>query len=197
MVIFLAYATDLVAHFSQWGLEGELHFKKNDYDTNIFSKLKTTLEFQSQNWSWNVYEFPVDYRQIDNKERCNLESKGKRLYDLNDKLGYLTLPGNESSEWTINNDIMGTLIRSFIRIYHLINFLDIDDLWGRSLVLMDTMSDVIICSTIYTNDSSNDYFAEAKFTSNILGSIHFMWKTGKNGELQRALIIAQLIHAPT
>lgn len=92
------------------GLEGEIHFKKNNYTSNILSKLKTTLEFQNQNWSWNIYEFPVDYRQIEIKERCKLESKGKKLYDLNEKLGYLTLPGNESSEWTINNDIIGILI---------------------------------------------------------------------------------------
>lgn len=61
--------------------------------------LETTLQFPEQQWSWSYHQNPVDYSIIDPDERCNLDHVGPQIMSFDDVLGYLYLPGNDSSVW--------------------------------------------------------------------------------------------------
>lgn len=102
-------AIELVSYFSQSGLHGEVHFAKSASNSKLVrvrSILEATIQYPEQSWTWGVHQNPVDYSIIDPVERCSLESVGEKLIDFDDLLGYLELPGNESSVW---DDVMLSL----------------------------------------------------------------------------------------
>lgn len=73
---------------------------KNDNKlVNIKAFLETTIQYPEQSWTWGVHQNPVDYSIIDPDERCNLEHVGTQIINFDDVLGFLLLPGNESSVW--------------------------------------------------------------------------------------------------
>lgn len=92
---------DLVAIFSQSGLHGEVHFSdtQNYTKTRIKSFFETTIQYPEQSWTWGVFENPIDYSIVDPVDRCSPERVGKQLVSLDEHLGFLILPGNESSIW--------------------------------------------------------------------------------------------------
>lgn len=105
---FLVNCVQLVAYISQHGLHGEFNFfQQNDNSIEIESKLETTLQYPDQLWSWSIYEMPTDYREIEPGQRCNPSNFGKKLIDLDNHLGYLQLPGNESTTWQVSSDNSG------------------------------------------------------------------------------------------
>lgn len=123
--------------------------------------LEATLQFPDQIWSWAVHQYPTDYSIIDPEERCNTQNLGDQIHSFDDTLGYLTLPGNESSIW---NELKLNLTGS-------------NGLWGRSLVLTNG-TNYKICSSILpkSKDNSNVIFtAEAKFRKGVAGSMYFRW----------------------
>lgn len=69
---------------------------------NIKAFLETTIQYPEQSWTWGVHQNPVDYSVIDSVKRCSLEHIGPQIINLDDVLGFLLLPGNESSIW---NDV--------------------------------------------------------------------------------------------
>lgn len=98
-------ANELVSYFSQSGLHGEVRFTKSTKNPNLV-RVKTFLEatvhpgqFLDQSWSWSVHQNPVDYSIIDPVERCDLNHVGSEIISFDDDLGFLVLPGNESSVW--------------------------------------------------------------------------------------------------
>lgn len=93
----------MVTFFSQSGLHGEIHFKNNDDNlVNIKAFLETTIQYPEQSWTWGVHQNPIDYSIIDPVKRCDLEHIGVQIINFDDLLGFLLLPGNESSIW---NDV--------------------------------------------------------------------------------------------
>ncbi|XP_055533520.1 uncharacterized protein LOC129723361 [Wyeomyia smithii] len=171
-------AVSLVAYISQYGLHGEISFSQySDRQVQIASDLETTLQYPDQAWSWGVYQLPVDYTVVDPVERCDLKSLGEQLWSFDDDLGFLTLPGNESTSWL--NDIQLTGEKG---------------LWGKSLVLFDPNSNFRICATITTRDGSQDHIAEARFNSPITGSIYFRWLASKETHHSDTLIYSNLFH---
>lgn len=96
----------MVSYFSQSGLHGEVHFMKSTSDPKLV-KIKTfleaTIQYPEQSWSWGVHQNPIDYSIIDPVERCDQEHVGPQITSFDDLLGYLLLPGNESSVW---DDVM-------------------------------------------------------------------------------------------
>lgn len=93
---------ELVSYFSQRGLHGEVHFIKSTSKPNLVkikTFLETTIQYPEQSWSWAVHQNPVDYSIIDPEERCNSDHVGPQITSFDDLLGYLLLPGNESSVW--------------------------------------------------------------------------------------------------
>lgn len=98
-------SVELIAYFSQSGLHGELHFsnsKSNPKLVKVKAFLEATLQYSEQSWSWGLYNNPIDYSIVDPAERCKRDRVGRELISFDDKLGYLILPGNESSTW---NDV--------------------------------------------------------------------------------------------
>lgn len=73
----------------------------------IKSKLETTLQYPDQVWSWAIHELPIDYREIDGTRRCHPAIIGKKLIEFDNHLGFLQLPGNESSTWDLSSDEIG------------------------------------------------------------------------------------------
>lgn len=105
---------ELVAYISQHGLHGEFHFtQQNDNSFEIHSKLETTLQYPDQIYSWGIHELPVDYREVKPNRRCHPVSVGKRIIDFDEHLGYLQLPGNESTKWEISAEFSGKFISYF------------------------------------------------------------------------------------
>jgi hypothetical protein len=97
-----------VTYISQHGLHGEIHFSQlTDTTINIESFLETTLQYPDQAWNWGVHQFPVDYTNPNPEERCELERLGEQIHNFDDKLGYLILPGNESSIWEDEINLTG------------------------------------------------------------------------------------------
>lgn len=104
---------ELIAIFSQSGLHGEVHFSDahNYTKVKIKSFFETTIQYPEQSWTWGVFENPIDYSVVDPEERCSKERVGSQLINLDDHLGFLILPGNESSTW---NNIKVNLTGEFI-----------------------------------------------------------------------------------
>lgn len=104
----------LVAYISQHGLHGEFHFvQQNDNSFEIRSKLQTTLQYPDQTWSWGIHEYPIDYREIKPGRRCHPMNVGKKLIDFDSHLGYLQLPGNESTNWEISSEVSSKYTPNF------------------------------------------------------------------------------------
>lgn len=98
----------LVAYISQHGLHGEIHFRqRNDTLLEIKSSLETTLQYPDQVWSWGVHQLPVDYAEPDPHRRCHLANLGTQIINFDNELGYLVLPGNETSVWNAQFDLTG------------------------------------------------------------------------------------------
>lgn len=99
----------LVAYISQHGLHGEIYFSQlNPTTIQIESALETTLQYPDQIWSWGINQLPVDYTDVDPKRRCDDKHLGRQLINFDEKLGYLTMPGNESTMWESDLSLTGT-----------------------------------------------------------------------------------------
>lgn len=97
-----ATGIELVSFFSQSGLHGEVHFMKSTNNPKLVKVkafLETTIQYPEQSWTWGVHQNPVDYSIIDPVERCDLDHVGPQIVSFDDVLGYLLMPGNESSVW--------------------------------------------------------------------------------------------------
>lgn len=95
-------ANELVSYFSQSGLHGEVHFTKSVKNPNLVrvkAYLEATIQYPEQSWSWGVHQNPVDYSIVDPVERCDLDHVGPQIISFDDEIGFLQLPGNESSAW--------------------------------------------------------------------------------------------------
>lgn len=105
---FVVNCVKLAAYLSQNGLHGEIHFSQNANGlVQIDSSLETTLQHPDQIWSWNIHQLPVDYSEANGNRRCSAPNLGKHLLSFDDSLGYLVLPGNESSTWNAPIDLTG------------------------------------------------------------------------------------------
>lgn len=110
-IILFAYhfiGQHLIAYISQHGLHGEITFRQvNQSHVEIISELETTLQYPDQVWSWSVRKFPVDYSNTDTNERCELSRLGEQILTFDDDLEYIVLPGNESSTWFKQMQLIG------------------------------------------------------------------------------------------
>lgn len=177
-LIFAAEGVKLVAYISQYGLHGEMSFSQNT-DTTILieSSLEATLQYPDQSWSWAIHQVPVDYTDVDPRQRCDESRLGKELVNFDDKLGYLTMPGNETSTWEHELSLTGQ-----------------EGLWGKSLLLVNPELGFRICATITTRDANIDHIAEARFHTPIGGSIFFRWLAAKESHHRDTLIYSNLYH---
>lgn len=102
---------ELVSYFSQSGLHGEIHFMKSENDAKLVTIkafLETTIQYPEQSWTWGVHQNPIDYSIVDPVKRCDSDHVGAQTSNFDDVLGFLLLPGNESSVWNdVNLNLTG------------------------------------------------------------------------------------------
>jgi hypothetical protein len=77
--------------------------------------LEATLQYAEQSWSWALHKNPIDYSITNGNDRCSDSNVGEQLLSFDDKLGYLFLPGNESSTW---NDVELSLTGNYNNHFH-------------------------------------------------------------------------------
>lgn len=82
-------------------MHGEVHFSNSQNDSKVKIKtfFETTIQYPEQSWTWGIHENPVDYSIVDPIERCSVSRVGNQVINFDDILGFLILPGNESSTW--------------------------------------------------------------------------------------------------
>lgn len=178
IVIVSVDSTYLVAYISQFGLHGEINFSPTAGKTiTITTNLETTLQYPEQSWSWGIHQFPVDYTNVHPVRRCELSELGQQILSFDDDLGYLTLPGNETSRWEKEYNLTGET-----------------GLWGKSLVLSNPDNGFKICATIITKFTQSDHIAEARFNGPIGGSIYLRWLASKETNHADTLIHSNLYH---
>lgn len=167
----------LRAYLSQHGLHGEIEFsQKTEQVISIRTNLKPTLQYPDQIWHWGIREFPVDYSDISD-DRCSDFNLGKEIIILTEELGYLTLPGNESTEYESMNVFTGE-----------------NGFWGKSLLLISPENEKRICATIVSNDRTVERVAVAKFKTPIAVSIYFRWIASKEFDHTDTFIQTDLYH---
>ncbi|KAL9892126.1 superoxide dismutase family protein Rsod isoform 1-T1 [Glossina fuscipes fuscipes] len=171
-------AQHMIAYMSQHGLHGEITFRQiNNTHVEIKSDLETTLQYPDQIWSWMVRKFPVDYNNANTNERCELSKLGEQVVGFDDDLEYIILPGNETSLWVKEMQLIGE-----------------KGIWGKSLVLTEISRNVRVCATITTVQMSVEHMAEARFHTPIAGSVYFRWLAPLDGVAGDTLIYADLYH---
>lgn len=185
-------------------MHGEFTFTQHTATLiKIESSLETTLQYPDQVWSWGINELPVDYTNVNSKERCSDAHLGKSLENFDDNLGYLTLPGNESSVWHSQYSLTGKCsydsANILIFLYKIITILSINEIgdkgfWGKSLLLTNPDNGFRICATITTEDTNVDHIAEARFYAPIGGTIYFRWLVAKESDHRDTLIYTNLYH---
>lgn len=166
----------LNALISQSGLHGEIQFIQKDAQiTELKTNLQPTLEYPEQIITWSIYEFPVDYSKIEN--RCDEKDLGKKILDLENLIGYLTIPENSTSSWQLPVKITGE-----------------GGIWGRSIVLKNVDNNMLSCGTITSKDKSIERTAEARFYHPVSGSIYFRWIASAKSNNVDMLIYTNLFH---
>lgn len=95
--------------------------------------------------------------------------------------GPLTLPGNETSVLEIPG----------------VSLTGEKGLWGKGLVLIDTLSSRTICASITVLEKNFEKYAEARFHGKIAGSIWFRWLGGNAGDSTTDTIIYTNFHHTT
>lgn len=86
----------MTAYFSQDGLHGNLAIKESEGRITVETHFKVFRNISEESWSWSIYEFPVNYENVNSDMRCNANQLGKKLYDLESIFGLLVLSDNET-----------------------------------------------------------------------------------------------------
>eukprot|EP00094_Tigriopus_californicus_P005910 TCALIF_05695-PA protein Name:"Similar to sodE Superoxide dismutase [Cu-Zn] 5 (Dictyostelium discoideum)" AED:0.01 eAED:0.01 QI:0/-1/0/1/-1/1/1/0/1143 len=186
---------ELFAHVSQHGVRGVISFKQSesagtsaDAATTTTTTTTTTLsevqikvnltisEDYAGEYSWGIYQFPIDYTVQD---FCDSRMLGRRpIVNFDEHLGKLMLP--TENQPVIELSTSEILLRGK------------DSIWGRSLVLVGP-SKARICATILPDPNQNPLkVAEARFTSPIAGSVWFT--TMSFGDGVETKIFSNLFH---
>lgn len=114
--------------------------------------------------------------------RCSAERLGAQLLSLDERLGQLQLPGNESAAWQRTDLALSGRL----------------GLWGKSLLLQSTDDPAVrVCATITTRSVpgvSVDHVAEARFHAGIAGSMWFRWLAAADGDARDTIIHTDLWH---
>ncbi|KAJ8686259.1 hypothetical protein QAD02_022053, partial [Eretmocerus hayati] len=169
LVLVLAYAATgnalrLAAYISSGGLHGEIRFETSEDGVRMRTALKPTLQYPDQQWTWSLTEFPVDYTVIEN--RCDEWHLGRSVIDLTELIGPLEFPGNE----TRSIEIPG------------LSLFGEKGLWGKGLLMKDSYSARIICTSITALDKNAEKIAEARFQGSVAGSVWLRWLGGQDGK---------------
>lgn len=161
----------LEALLSQHGVTGSVIFSPDEESTHVRVNLNASESYAGE-YSWGIYEFPINYESPD---YCNSRMLGRKpMINLVNLFGDLILPG-ESKEFTTESIPMSGP----------------QSIWGRSLVL-EGPSRSRICGTIVPSKEFKTW--EARFTSPIAGSVWFTSLSGGEEEHIETRILSNLYH---
>ncbi|XP_071440833.1 uncharacterized protein Rsod [Hetaerina americana] len=156
----------LNSFLSQSGIRGFISFEQKSPSSAVNIKVDLQSAFVNPiRLSWEVREFPVDYRK-GLEERCSDAEVGTRVLQLDKILGELTLPDNESGMLTSTS----------------FNLTGSNGIWGRSLLLSfvegesdSLMYQLAACATIAVDGEYEERVAEVRFYYPVAGSMWFRW----------------------
>jgi len=146
---------ELVASFSQRGVKGDVRFLQ--LETGKVG-VKVDLEVAEESggdYSWGIYEFPIDYTEED---YCHSRYLGNRpRINLEDLLGKISLPTQKP------------LIRSVENV----TLFGADSIWSTSLVLITPGRERLCAAILPLVDDSQVQLYEARFNTPVAGSVFF------------------------
>jgi Cu/Zn superoxide dismutase len=164
---------ELAAHFSQHGVSGTVTFHQGTGQEGdeaegkvvLTARLSVAEEYAGE-YSWGVYEFPVDHREAD---PCHSRWLGRSpVVNLDEVLGRLQLPPPPAEEGGSSDGVIATYTDALE-----LGGTGKNGLWGRSLVL-EGPSKTRVCATIMPKEEEATKVSEARFASPVAGSVWFM-----------------------
>lgn len=190
-------STKLEAHLSQHGVRGVITFSQaqDQGPITISANISVAKEYKGE-YSWGIYEFPIDYSLPD---YCHSRMLGRKpIINLDTTLNKLVLDNTEASEDAAELE-EGTAPAEpdTIQIYKeftssAVGLIGKDAIWGRSLVL-EGPSRSRICATVTPKIGEHQVkAAEARFTSPVAGSVWF--NTLSRGDSVETKIFTNLVH---
>ncbi len=184
-----AYATPttLEAHLSQHSVTGLITFTQSSpgQDVSIKAQLNVSREYKGE-YSWGIYEFPIDYSQED---YCHSRQLGRKpILNFDASLNKLPLDEPAPSEDPV---ISVTLEYTFQnKDENELNLTGLNAVWGHGLVL-EGPSRSRVCGSLVPKEGIIRS-AEARFTSPVGGSI---WFTSlSQGDATETNIFTNLVH---
>lgn len=170
----------LVVHLSQHSVSGSITFIQQSagQEVTIEAELSVAREYKGE-YSWGIYEFPIDYSQED---FCHSRMLGRKpILNFDTSLNKLPLDEPEASEDPIINV---KLEYSSLEL----NLTGLNAVWGRALVL-EGPSRSRVCGSLMPRHQSLRT-AEARFTSPVAGSIWFT----HDSSAEETKIFTNLVH---
>ncbi|KAG8225429.1 hypothetical protein J437_LFUL004250 [Ladona fulva] len=156
----------LTSFFSQRGIRGYVTFEQKSPESEVVINVDLQSAFVTPiRLSWEVREFPVDYRK-EMEERCLESEIGTSVLNLGQLVGELNLPDNASERLTTNKfSLTGK-----------------NGIWGRSLLMSfiegepdNVVQQLAGCATITVDGDFEERVAEVRFYYPLAGSIWFRW----------------------
>ncbi len=182
------HSLELTSHFSQHGVSGTVTFHRAAAgDAAAAGKVVVTVrlsvsEEYAGEYSWGVYQFPIDYSVGD---YCHSRMLGRRpLVDFDETLGKLILPTPAPEEGVAHDGVIALATDA-------VELDGADSIWGRSLVL-EGPSKTRVCATILPTETTPFRAAEARFASPVAGSVWFT--SVSRGDAVETKILSNLFH---
>ncbi len=179
-------AIKLISHFSQHGVSGTVTFHAatsgGDLDgkTVVTVRLNVAEEYAGE-YSWGVYQFPIDYSVSD---YCHSRMLGRRpMVSFDETLGKLVLPTQPLEEGAAHDGVVEFATDAVV-------LEGPDSIWGRSLVL-EGPSKTRVCATIFPAEAPTKT-AEARFAAPVAGSVWFT--SVSKGDAVETKIMSNLYH---
>merc|ERR1719361_2520667 len=187
-VASLTEATVLVSHLSQHSVAGTITFTqlRPGEPVSIKAELKGAREYKGE-YSWGIYEFPIDYTQED---FCHSRLLGRKpILNFDTSLNKLPLDEAEASEEAIISVSLEYTSSE-------LNLTGSGAVWGRGLVLEGPSRSRTCGSLMPASKSAKLRSAEARFTSPVAGSVWFSSYSNPNGNDTAAEtnIFTNLVH---
>lgn len=177
--------TVLEAHLSQHSVMGTITFtqERPGDPVNIAASLKVSREYKGE-YSWGIYEFPIDYSQED---FCHSRMLGRKpILNFDSSLNKLPLDEPEVTE-----DPIITVNLEYTSLE--LNLTGPGAVWGRGLVL-EGPSRSRTCGSLTPRKVENLRSAEARFTSPVAGSIWFSSLRLEDEKTTETTIFSNLVH---
>ena len=181
-------AAVLEAHLSQHSVAGTITFTqlRPGEVVQIKADLTVAREYKGE-YSWGIYEFPIDYTQED---FCHSRLLGRKpILNFDTSLNKLPLDEAEASE-----DPLISVSLEYTSSE--LNLTGSEAVWGRGLVLEGPSRSRTCGSLMPASPSAKLRSAEARFTSPVAGSVWFSSYSNPNGNDTAAEtnIFTNLVH---